>query len=110
MPEASFFAIVVNITQKTGGNLSETLGNLSSVLRERKKMKGKILAISAEAKTSAGIIGALPFLVGGAVYFLQPGYIMVLFTAYVGKIILAGCAVWMIMGVMIMRKMINFDF
>jgi len=110
IPEASFFAIVVNITQKTGGNLSETLGNLSSVLRERKKMKGKIQAMASEAKTSAGIIGALPFLVGGAVYFLQPDYIMVLFTTNVGKIVVGCCLAWMAMGVMVMRKMINFDF
>lgn len=110
IPEASFFAIVVAITQKTGGNLSEALSNLSNVLRERKKMRGKIQAMSTEAKTSAGIIGALPFLVGTAVYFLQPSYIMVLFEANIGKIIVAGCAVWMGIGVMVMRKMINFDF
>lgn len=110
IPEASFFAIVVSITQKTGGNLSEALSNLSSVLRERKKMRGKIQAMSTEAKTSAGIIGALPFVVGIAVYFLQPSYIMVLFETNMGKIIVACCAIWMSIGVMVMRKMINFDF
>jgi tight adherence protein B len=110
IPEASFFAIVVNITQKTGGNLSEALSNLAGVLRERKKMRGKIQAISSEAKTSAAIIGALPFVVGLAVYFLQPNYIMVLFITNIGKIILACCAIWMSIGVMVMRKMINFDF
>jgi len=108
--EASFFSIVVNITQKSGGNLSETLSNLSTVLRDRKKMKGKIQAMSSEAKTSAGIIGALPFVVGGAVYFLQPGYIMMLFTTNTGKIVVACCLAWMMIGVFIMRKMINFDF
>ena len=79
IPEASFFSIVVNITQKSGGNLSESLGNLSTVLRDRKKMKGKIQAMSQEAKASAGIIGSLPFVVGGAVYFIRPKYIMLLF-------------------------------
>ena len=110
IPEASFFSIVVNITQKSGGNLSESLSNLSTVLRDRKKMKGKIQAMASEAKTSAGIIGALPFLVGGAVTFLSPGYIMVLFTTSSGKIVVGCCLLWMLIGVMIMRKMINFDF
>ncbi len=110
IPEASFFSIVVNITQKSGGNLSESLTNLSTVLRDRKKMKGKIQAMATEATTSAGIIGALPFLVGGAVAFLSPGYIMVLFTTNPGKIVVGCCLAWMLVGVLIMRKMINFDF
>jgi tight adherence protein B len=110
IPEASFFSIVVNITQKTGGNLSESLSNLSTVLRDRKKMKAKILAMSMEAKVSAGIIGSLPFLVCGALYFLQPGYIMMLFTTNPGKIVVGGGLGWMFIGVMIMRKMIDFDF
>jgi tight adherence protein B len=107
--EASFFSIVVNISQKSGGNLSESLGNLSAVLRDRKKMKGKIQAMSSEAKASAGIIGSLPFVVGGAVYLLQPAYIMLLFTTNGGKITIAVSLVWMSIGIMIMRKMIDFD-
>jgi tight adherence protein B len=107
--EASFFSIVVNISQKSGGNLSESLGNLSAVLRDRKKMKGKIQAMSSEAKASAGIIGSLPFIVGGAVYLLQPAYIMLLFTTNGGKITVAVSALWMTIGIMVMRKMIDFD-
>jgi tight adherence protein B len=109
IPEASFFSIVVNISQKSGGNLSEALGNLSNVLRDRKKMKGKVQAMSSEAKASAGIIGSLPFVVGGAVYFLQPAYIMLLFTTNGGKITVAISLVWMSIGIMVMRKMIDFD-
>ena len=109
IPEASFFSIVVNITQKSGGNLSESLGNLSTVLRDRKKMKGKIQAMSQEAKASAGIIGSLPFVVGGAVYFIRPNYIMLLFITSTGKIIVGCCLLWMLIGILIMRKMINFD-
>lgn len=109
VPEASFFSIVINIQQKSGGNLSEALGNLSRVLRDRKKMKGKVKAMSSEAKASAGIIGSLPFLVGGAVYITTPSYMMVLFTTNVGKIIIACGLLWMAIGVFIMRKMINFD-
>jgi tight adherence protein B len=108
--EASFFAIVVSITQKTGGNLSEALSNLSTVLRDRKKMRGKIKAMSTEAKVSAGIIGSLPFVVCLALYFLQPAYLMTLFTTNLGKIVVVGGLVWMMCGVLIMRKMIEFDF
>lgn len=107
--EASFFAIVINIQEKAGGNLSEALSNLSAVLRDRKKMKGKVQAMSSEAKASAGIIGALPFLVAGAVYFTSPSYIMLLFTTGIGKIIVAGALLWMATGVFIMRRMINFE-
>ena len=64
MSEASFFGIVIQIQQQAGGNLSEALGNLSRVLRDRKKMKAKVQALSMEAKASAAIIGALPFIVG----------------------------------------------
>lgn len=110
IPEASFFSIVISVQQKAGGNLSEALGNLSAVLRDRKKMQGKIKAISSEAKASAGIIGSLPFLVGGAVWLTTPDYMMVLFTTSAGKAILAGGLLWMAIGVFVMKKMISFDF
>lgn len=108
--EANFFAIVVSIQQKAGGNLSEALGNLSRVLRDRKKMKAKIRAMSQEAKASAGIIGALPVAVMALVYITSPQYISLLFTDPVGHLMLAGSAAWMMMGVLVMKKMINFDF
>lgn len=108
--EASFFAIVITIQSRTGGSLSEALGNLSKVLRERKKMRAKIVAMSSEAKSSAGIIGALPVFVTGAIYFTTPDYIALLFTTSAGNIILAVSGFWMLMGILVMRKMINFDF
>jgi tight adherence protein B len=110
LPEANFFAIVITIQQKSGGNLSEALGNLSRVLRERKKMKGKIKAMSTEAKASASIIGALPLAVMTIVYLTSPGYITLLWTERLGQLMLAGSALWMTIGVLVMRKMINFDF
>jgi tight adherence protein B len=110
LPEANFFGIVIGIQQKSGGNLSEALGNLSRVLRDRKKMKSKIKAMSMEAKASAGIIGSLPILVMGIVYVTSPDYIELLWTTSVGRLLLAGSAVWMLMGIMVMKKMINFDF
>lgn len=108
--EASFFAIVISIQSRTGGNLSEALGNLSGVLRERKKMLGKIAAMSAEAKASGGIIGSLPIIVGGILYFTSPAYVGLLFTTLTGNLVLAACAVWMMIGIFVMRQMINFDF
>jgi tight adherence protein B len=110
LPEANFFGIVVAIQQKAGGNLSEALGNLSKVLRDRKKMRAKIQAMSQEAKASAAIIGALPIAVMILVYLTSPQYITLLFTNSIGHIMLAGSAVWMTMGVLVMKKMINFDF
>jgi tight adherence protein B len=108
--EANFFGIVISIQQKAGGNLSEALGNLSRVLRDRKKMKAKIQAMSMEAKASAMIIGSLPPGVMTLVYLTSPHYIELLWTEPMGRMMLAGCAFWMFMGVMVMRKMINFDF
>ena len=110
VPEANFFAIVVSIQQKAGGNLSEALGNLSRVLRDRKKMKAKIQAMSQEAKASASIIGALPLAVMTLVYITSPQYISLLFTDPLGHLMLAASAFWMGMGVLVMKKMINFDF
>ncbi len=110
LAEANFFGIVISIQQRAGGNLSEALGNLSRVLRDRKKMKAKIKAMSMEAKASASIIGALPIVVLGLVYFTSPSYIELLWTQKLGHMMLAGSAIWMALGVLVMRKMINFDF
>jgi len=109
LPEVNFFAIVIAIQAQAGGNLSEALGNLSKVLRERKKMKAKVQALSMEAKASACIIGALPFIVAFLVYTTSPDYMMVLFTDPRGHLIMAASAVWMSIGIWVMRNMINFD-
>jgi tight adherence protein B len=110
LPEANFFGIVISIQQKAGGNLSEALANLSRVLRDRKKMKAKIQAMSMEAKASAVIIAALPFAVMILVYISSPNYIELLWTHPTGRMMMACCAVWMMVGVFVMKKMINFDF
>lgn len=110
LAESNFFAIVIAIQSRTGGNLSEALGNLSKVLRERKQMKAKIKALSAEAKASAGIIGSMPVVVALLLYFTSPDYITLLFTTSAGNITLAASGLWMLTGTLVMRKMINFDF
>jgi tight adherence protein B len=110
VPEANFFGIVISIQQKSGGNLSEALGNLSKVLRDRKKMAEKIQAMSMEAKASAGIIGSLPPIVMLLVYLSTPDYISLLWTHPTGQLMLCGCVIWMGIGILVMKKMINFDF
>lgn len=108
-PESNFFGIVLAIQQKTGGNLAETLANLSKVIRERRKMRDKIQAVSMEAKASAAIIGSLPVVVALLVYLTSPRYIEQLWLTQTGKVALLASAVWMLIGVMVMRKMINFN-
>ena len=109
-PELQFFTIVLIIQGQTGGNLADTLANLSGILRDRKKMADKVKALSSEAKSSAGIIGSLPFLMTGLLYLVNPEYLTPLFTADLGKIMIAGGLVWMSAGIFIMKQMINFEF
>jgi tight adherence protein B len=109
LPEVNFFAIVIAIQSQAGGNLSEAISNLSKVLRDRRKMKAKVKALSMEAKASAVIIGSLPFVVSLLVYLTSPSYIAVLFSDPRGHIILLFSGVWMSIGIFVMRNMINFD-
>ncbi len=108
--ELKFFAIVLAIQQQTGGNLADTLGKLTDVLRQRKKLKDKIQALSSEAKASAGIIGSLPFVVTLLLYLVNPTYLSPLFTESLGHTLIMIGFSWMGIGVGIMFKMINFDF
>jgi len=110
LPEVNFFAIVIAIQQQAGGNLSEALGNLAGVLRDRKRMQAKVKALSAEAKASAGVLACLPFAVMSMVYFSTPGYIKILFTTKMGQFMLVCAAAWMTCGILVMKKMINFKY
>jgi len=110
LAEVRFFAIVLAIQQQAGGNLSEALGNLSGVLRDRKRLQAKVRALSAEAKASAAVLGALPFVVMILVYITTPSYIALLWTTRVGQFLLVAAGFWMTCGVLVMRKMINFKY
>lgn len=110
LPEVKFFAVVIAIQQKSGGNLSEALGNLSGVLRDRIRLQMKVKSMSAEAKASAGVLAALPPIVGLLVYLTSPSYIALLWQLKTGQLLLLGSAFWMMCGVLVMRKMINFKF
>jgi len=107
--ETNFFAIVIAIQAQAGGSLSEALGNLSRVLRSRAQMKEKISAMSMEAKASAAIIAAMPFIIAFMTYLTSPDYIMVMFTHPMGHMVMAATFVWMAIGIIMMRSMINFD-
>lgn len=109
LPEVNFLSIMLSIQGQSGGNLSEPLGNLSRVVRDRRKMKAKINAMSMEAKSSAAIIACLPVAVIIVLYLTTPDYMTLLFTERLGNLLLGACALLMFTGVMVMRKMINFD-
>ena len=107
--EFQFFVITLAIQRETGGNLAETLSNLADVLRKRAQMKLKIRAMSSESKASAYIVGALPFIVFGLIWWINPKYIGGFFTE--DRLIIAGLGglVWMSIGAFIMAKMVSFE-
>jgi tight adherence protein B len=108
-PEFQFFVITLAIQRETGGNLAETLSNLADVLRKRSQMKLKIKAMSSESKASAYIVGALPFIVFGMIWFINPGYLGGFFTDE--RLIVTGLGglTWMSIGAFIMAKMVSFE-
>jgi tight adherence protein B len=108
LTEMHMFATGVSIQSQTGASLSEVLTNLAGVIRARFKLKRKVQALSAEAKSSAMIIGALPFLIGSGLWFINPDYIGILFSETMGRVMLIGAGIWMCLGIFIMKAMINF--
>ena len=110
LPEVKYLTIVISIQQQAGGNLSEALGNLAGVLRDRFRLRMKVKALSAEAKASAFVLASLPPGVMFMVYGASPDYIMPLFSTQTGNFMLLFSACWMLIGVLVMRKMINFRF
>src|SRR5690606_28574335 len=99
LPEVRFLSIVITIQQQAGGNLSEALGNLSGVLRDRVRMKMKVKALSAEATTSAAVLSSLPPGVMVMTYLASPDYIAPLFTTPMGNFFIVIGLVWMACGV-----------
>ncbi|MCD7058874.1 type II secretion system F family protein [Pelagibacterium xiamenense] len=110
LPEVNFFVVVITVQQQAGGNLSEALSNLARVLRDRKKMKGKIKAMSSEAKSSAMIIGALPLFVIAAISVVSPSYLVPLWTTSGGLVALGGAVCMLAMGIFVMYRMVQFEY
>ena len=108
--EVNFFAIVIGIQQQAGGNLAEALGNLSQVLRDRKTLSAKVKSLSSEAKMSAYILGFMPVGVMLSVYMTSPEYIALLWQEKMGNMMMMAGGFWMFLGILMMRKMINFKY
>ncbi|HXZ01869.1 MAG TPA: type II secretion system F family protein [Stellaceae bacterium] len=108
-PELKFLVVTLSIQRETGGNLAETLENLDNILRRRRQMKLKVRAMSSEARASAMIIGALPFIMMGVLTLVNSAYISLLFTTERGHHMLMAAAGSLSLGVAIMTKMVKFD-
>ncbi len=109
IPEFKFLVIAMSIQRETGGNLAETLSNLSSLLRQRKQFKLKIRAMSSEARASAYIIGSLPFVTFGLIYIINPNYLMLLFEDLRGMIMVGLGLSSIAAGALVMAKLVRFD-
>ena len=105
--DLGFFITSVIIQRETGGNLAEMMDSIAHVIRERFKLFGKIKALAAEGVLSAWLLSLVPFIVGGVIYFMNPRYFSVLITDPWGRMLSIAAAVWLCMGILIMRKMIK---
>lgn len=109
LQEFKFFTVSLAIQSETGGNLAETLENLSNVLRGRRQLKLKIKALSGEAKASAYIIGSLPFVMAVLIYLVNANYIMDLFIDPRGHILIALGLCSFAIGATVMYRMVRFE-
>jgi len=107
--EMKFLISTLAVQRETGGNLAETLENLDNILRRRRQMRLKVKALSSEARASAMIIGALPFIMSGVLSVADRGYLGVLFTDHLGNMFLGGAIGSMSTGILVMAKMVRFD-
>lgn len=108
-PEFKFFIIALSIQQETGGNLAETLDNLSDILRKRKQMRLKVKAMSSEARASAMIIGSLPFVMFAIINAVNPRYLSLLFNDPRGLVATSLGLILMLVGAGVMYKMVKFE-
>lgn len=106
--ELKFFAISLSIQQDTGGNLAETLENLSDILRRRKQMKLKIKAMSSEARASSYILGSLPFLMFAILLVINRDYVLTLVYEPRGQTLMAIGLGMIGIGVAVMYRMVQF--
>lgn len=102
-----YFVIAVLIQRETGGNLSELLGNISSIIRARIKLLGQVRVLSAEGRLSAWILSGLPFGAALMIQLVNPKFLEVLYTDPAGRKMIAGAITMMIFGVLVMRKIIR---
>ncbi len=108
-PDVHFFVVVLTVQQETGGNLAEILGNLSNVIRGRKQLNQKIMAMTSEGRATAWVLGMLPVVQFFAIYFASPGYLDPLFTTFTGNVLLGSAIFLILLAVFIVSRMIDVD-
>ncbi len=108
-PEFKFFIVSLSVQQETGGNLTETLDNLADILRKRRQMRGKVKAMSSEARASAMIIGSLPFIMFAIIFVLSNDYVMSLFRDPRGMMMVGAGLTSMVIGILVIAKMVRFE-
>ena len=109
LPEFRFFVVSIAVQRETGGNLAETLVNLSDILRRRRQMHLKVRALSAEARISAYMLGGLPFFMFGILALLNRDYEMTLLTDPRGHAMIAAGLATLATGIAVMWRMVRFE-
>lgn len=106
-PDMRHFVIAVLIQRETGGNLTELLANIGTLIRERMKLLMKIQVLSAEGRLSAWILCILPFVLAGIINVINPGFMSVLWTDPMGLKLIYAALIFMVIGALWMRKIIR---
>lgn len=110
--ESEDLRLIVNailIQKDIGGNLSEILDNISETIRERQKMKNELKTLTAQGKLSGGILMLMPVFLGMIIYLLNKEYVMVLFTTTIGLVMVAAAVVGELIGILLIRRIINIE-
>ncbi|MDO9216573.1 MAG: type II secretion system F family protein, partial [Lacisediminimonas sp.] len=105
--DVGYFVVAVLIQRETGGDLTELLGNIAAIVRERLKLMGQVRALSAEGRLSAWILSLMPFVLTAIMNLLNPKFMSVLWTDPGGQRIVGGMMVMMVFGILWMRKIIR---
>ncbi|SFH93203.1 tight adherence protein B [Collimonas sp. OK307] len=102
-----YFVVAVLIQRDSGGNLTEVLGNLSRLIRERLKLFSKIRVLSSEGRLSAWILGVMPFALGGVMSLLNPDFMAPLWHDPLGIAIIKYMLILMVVGILVLRKIVR---
>lgn len=107
--EVRYFVVAVILQRETGGNLSELMNSLATLIRENYKFQGKVRTLSAEGRVSAFVLIGLPFFTAGMIKYINPTFLDPLFTEPIGRLMLMASGIFMIFGIIVIQKMISID-
>ena len=107
VPDFRFFVASIVLQRRTGGGLAETLVNLSTLIRQRRMLRLKARALTAESKASAALISIMPFVAGGGLYLVKPDMVSLLFVDHRGRFMLGVAIVFLLLGVAMMSAIIK---